>query len=84
MYGYVKMMVNAGILKAAYKIVRTVGYSVFRKTSGFQQLFISLFDIIPLEAFSNVHSQYDDIIMIQWFACMFGRNTQHYKKVSPC
>ena len=51
------------------------------KTSGFfSSFFISLFDIIPLEAFSNVHSQYDDIIMIQWFACMFGRNTQHYKK----
>ena len=32
---YVKMMDNACILKAAYEIMRTVGYSVFRRTSGF-------------------------------------------------
>ena len=78
---YVKMMDNACILKAAYEIMRTVGYSVFRRTSGFiRGLFNGLLDIIPFEAFSDVHTQYRDIIMIQWFACMFGRNTQHYKK----
>lgn len=78
---YVKMMGNACILKAAYKIMRTVGYTVFRRTSGFLRGFVNdLFDIIPFEVVPDVHTQYGDIIMIQWFACMFSRNTQNYKK----
>ncbi len=36
---YVKMMDNACILKAAYEIMRTVGYSVFRRTSVLSEAF---------------------------------------------
>ncbi|MDE6337569.1 MAG: hypothetical protein K2L34_13470 [Muribaculaceae bacterium] len=78
---YVKMMVYAGILETAHKIVRTVGYSVFRGTSGFLGGFFHGFlDITPFEAFSDVHSQYGDIVMTQRVAGIFGWNTQYHKK----